>query len=59
MANYPTDYETAKRSLRRKMFPGVVILIILALCIFLLIERKNAPVRAPAKQPPAGSTAHP
>jgi hypothetical protein len=54
--NYePKDYETAKQSLRRKMLPGVVILIILAICIFLMFERKNAP-RPPGTQQPAGAT---
>lgn len=55
--NYePKDYETAKRSLRGKMIPGVVILIILAICIFLMFERKNAPTGPPGAQqqaPPA------
>jgi hypothetical protein len=45
MANYPSDYETARRSLRRKLIPGIVILLILAICLLLMFERKNAPVR--------------
>lgn len=59
MANYPSDYETARRSLRRKLIPGVVILVILAICIFLMVERQNAPVRPPATQAQPASTAHP
>ena len=57
MTNQTPDYETAKRSLRRKLFPGIVILVILAICIILMLERKNAPVRpgtpqaAPATAP--------
>jgi hypothetical protein len=48
--NYePKDYEAAKQSLRRKMLPGVVIFIILAICLFLMFERKNAPT------PPVGA----
>jgi hypothetical protein len=54
MTHQPKDYETAKQSLRRKMLPGLVILIILAICIVLLVERKNAPVGPPA----APSSAH-
>jgi hypothetical protein len=46
----PVDYESAKRSLRRKLLPGVVIFLILAICIFLLMERKNAPVRPAGTQ---------
>ena len=38
-----SDYETAKKSLRRKLLPGLVILLILVICIFLLLARKNAP----------------
>jgi NADH:ubiquinone oxidoreductase subunit 6 (subunit J) len=53
MMHQPKDYESAKRSLRRKMLPGIVILIILAICIFLLIQRKNAPVRSPATPVPS------
>jgi NADH:ubiquinone oxidoreductase subunit 6 (subunit J) len=53
MTYQPNAYETAKRSLRRKMLPGIVILIILALCILLLIQRKNAPVRPPGTPLPA------
>jgi hypothetical protein len=53
MTYEPKDYEAAKRSLRRKMLPGIVILIILAICIFLLVERKNAPVR-PSTTPVPG-----
>ena len=53
MSYQPKDYQAAKRSLRGKMLPGVVILIILAICIFLLFERKNAPTAVPgAQQPP-------
>jgi hypothetical protein len=54
-----SDYETAKRSLRRKLLPGIVILVILAICIFLLLERNNAPLRSPGKQPQAGTPTHP
>jgi hypothetical protein len=54
-----SDYETAKRSLRRKLLPGIVILVILAICIFLLLERNNAPLRPPGKQPQAGTPTHP
>lgn len=53
MTNHPTDYETARKSLRRKLLPGIVILIILAICIFLMLERQNAPVRKPETQPQA------
>lgn len=53
MTYQPKDYEMAKRSLRGKMLPGIVILIILAICIFLLLEQKNAPVRPPAAPSPA------
>jgi NADH:ubiquinone oxidoreductase subunit 6 (subunit J) len=55
MAHQPKDYETAKRSLRHKMVPGVVILIILAICIFLMIVRKDAPVPPTSTRPPAAT----
>jgi NADH:ubiquinone oxidoreductase subunit 6 (subunit J) len=38
------DYESAKRSLTRKLLPGIVILVILAICILLMMARNNAPV---------------
>ena len=50
MSYEPKDYEAAKRSLRGRMLPGLVILIILAICIFLMFERKNAPTRPPGVQ---------
>ena len=55
MSYQPKDYEAAKRSLRGKMLPGVVILIILAICIFLLFEQKNAPRPPGAQQTPAAA----
>ena len=53
MAYEPKDYETAKRSLQGKLLPGLVILIIIAICIFLMIERKNAPAPPASKATPA------
>ena len=54
--NYqPKDYETARRSLCRKMLPGILILIILVICIILMLERKNAPVPPAGTQQPAGA----
>jgi len=50
MTYQPSDYETAKRSLRRRLLPGLVILVILAICVFLMLERNNAPV------PPSAGT---
>ncbi len=55
MTYQPADYETARRSLRRKLLPGIVILLILAICVFLLIERKNAPAPPAAHTPPNGA----
>jgi hypothetical protein len=57
MMYQPSDYEAAKRALRRRLLPGVVILVILAICIFLMVERKNAPVPPGAKTPPPTATA--
>jgi hypothetical protein len=54
MAHQPKDYKAAKQSLQRKLIPGVVILIILAICIFLLIARQNAPA-PPSTQSPAAT----
>jgi hypothetical protein len=51
MSYQPSDYESAKKSLRRKLIPGVVILLILAICIFLMMQRGNAPVRRAEPQP--------
>jgi hypothetical protein len=55
MAHEQNDYETAKRSLQKKLLPGLIILIILAICIFLMIERKNAPVPPNSRQAPAAT----
>lgn len=42
MSYEPKDYETARRSLTRKLLPGIIILIIIVICVLLMIFRPPA-----------------